>query len=57
MPSWNIMCRVKELFWGDDEWAVQYHPPKAEYVNDHPYVLHLWQPLSENLPLPLSFMV
>src|ERR1700751_2531619 len=45
LPSWNTMCRVKELFFGDDEWALQFHPPKADYINDHPFVLHLWQPL------------
>jgi hypothetical protein len=57
LPSWNIMCRVKELFFGDDEWAIQYHPPKADYINDHPFVLHLWQPLNEKLPIPFNVMV
>lgn len=57
LPSWNIMCRIKELFWGDDEWAVQYHPPKGDYINDHPFVLHLWQSLNDPMPTPPVFMV
>jgi len=46
------MCRAKELFYGDDEWAVQFHPARADYVNDHPFVLHLWSPLNDELPKP-----
>lgn len=57
LPSWNIMCRIKESFFGDDDWVIQYHPPKDDYIDVHPYVLHLWQPLSEELPKPYSFMV
>lgn len=43
-PTWEEMCRVKDLFWGDDEAVLQFHPPKSEYVNNHPYCLHLWKP-------------
>lgn len=57
LPSWNVMCRVKEYFFGDDSWTVQYHPPKDDYIDVHPYVLHLWEPLNEELPKPFSFMV
>jgi hypothetical protein len=52
MPTWQIMCRAKELFWGDDELVVQYHPPKSDYINDHPFCLHLWQCLDEPMPAP-----
>src|SRR5215218_9591845 len=34
-PTWEEMCRVKELFWDDTETVVQFHPPKASYVNNH----------------------
>lgn len=57
IPSWQTMCRVKELFWGDEEWVVQYHPARDDYVNDHPGVLHLWQPIEEKLPTPPVVMV
>lgn len=36
IPSWNEMCFVKNLFWSDQDLVVQYHPPKSEYVNNHP---------------------
>jgi hypothetical protein len=52
-PNWAEMCFVKDLFWRDDECAVQYHPPKSEYVNHHPYCLHLWRPLDGTLPIPM----
>ena len=57
LPTWNVMCRLKEAFWGDDEWVVQFHPPKEEYINDHPFVLHLWSPLNDTLPRPPIVLV
>lgn len=42
-PAWAIMCKVRDLFWEDTDWVVQFHPPKAEYVNHHPGCLHLWK--------------
>ena len=43
-PTWEEMCRVKDLFFRDDEVAVQYHPAKADYVNIHPHCLQLFRP-------------
>jgi len=56
-PTWEEMCFVKELFWDDTETALQYHPPKSEYVNNHLYCLHLWKPDNIEIPLPNSLMV
>lgn len=56
-PTWHEMCFVKRLFWSDDDCVVQYHPPKAEYVNCHPYCLHLWRPIGIELPRPPTWMV
>jgi len=56
-PSWNEMCAVKALFWGEEDCVVQYHPPRSSYVNFHPGTLHLWRPTSEFLPTPLPIMV
>jgi hypothetical protein len=42
-PSWAEMCFVKDLFWNDDEVVIQFHPAKKDYVNFHPYCLHLWR--------------
>jgi hypothetical protein len=51
-PVWDEMCFVKDLFWGPEECVVQFHPPRSQYVNQHPFVLHLWKPLGVSLPLP-----
>lgn len=51
-PTWDEMCAVKDMFFGDDETVIQYHPAKSNYVNRHPYCLHLWRPQGKDLPLP-----
>lgn len=56
-PNWNEMCVVKDLFWEKDEAVVQFHPPESDYVNMHPYCLHLWRPTTFNLTLPPSILV
>jgi len=56
-PSWEEMCIVKDIFWHEDECVVQYHPAKSEYVNNHPYCLHLWRPLQQDMPVPPSILV
>lgn len=56
-PSWEDMCRLKDMFFRDDEAVVQYHPAKSEYVNNMPNCLHLWRPIDAQLPTPPSIMV
>lgn len=56
-PTWQEMCRVKRLFFADDECVVQYHPPESDYVNINPFVLHMWKPHNELLPMPPKVMV
>lgn len=56
-PSWETMCWVKDLFWDDEDWVVQFHPAKSEYVNFHPGVLHLWACLDKEMPTPPSILV
>ena len=51
-PTWDEMCLVKDIFWMDDECVVQFHPPKNEYINVHPYCLHLWKKIGEKADLP-----
>ena len=55
--NWPEMSFVKGLFWEDEEAVMQLHPPKSDYVNCHPYCLHLWRPLDAIIPLPSSIMV
>ena len=56
-PTWDEMCRLKDMFFHDDEVVVQFHPAKSEYVNNMPNCLHLWRPLNEVMPTPPSIMV
>ncbi len=56
-PTWEEMCTIKDLFWDYEDCVVQYHPPKSEYVNMHPYVLHLWRPTNQNIPSPPTKLV
>ncbi len=56
-PNWQEMCFVKDLFWEPEECVVQFHPPRSEYVNNHPHCLHLWRNKNAAFPLPPSILV
>jgi hypothetical protein len=56
-PSWEEMCYIKSLFWDEEDCVLQYHPAKSEYVNRHPYVLHLWRPIGQVIPIPDKSMI
>lgn len=56
-PNWDEMCKVKSLFWADDETVIQFHPKKTQYVNNHPYCLHLWKPCGKDIELPPTILV
>lgn len=56
-PSWELMCRIKDLFWEPDDVVIQFHPAKKDYVNFHPGCLHLWRPLGQELPVPPAIYV
>ena len=56
-PSWGEMCLVKDVFWDPEECVVQFHPPKSDYVNNHPHVLHLWKLKNGKFPRPDFRMV
>lgn len=56
-PSWEIMCRIKDLFWEPEDWVMQFHPAQSQYVNNHPGCLHLWRPIGIEFPVPDSLLV
>lgn len=56
-PSWEQMCMMKDIFWGEDEVCIEYHPRKEEYVNNHPHCLHIWKPRDVEMPTPPSILV
>lgn len=51
-PKWNEMCKIKDMFFEDEEVVMQLHPKKSEYVNIHDYTLHLWRPINKEIPVP-----
>lgn len=47
-PNWIEMCCIKNLFWDEDDFVVQMHVPKSDYINCHPHCLHLWRKCGTN---------
>ncbi len=47
-PTWDEMCFIKNLFWHEEDIAVQFHPAKKDYINNHPYCLHLFRKFGTN---------
>ena len=56
-PTWDEMCKVKEMFWHDSEVVVQFHPRKEDYVNIHPFCLHLWRKVGQDFETPPKIYV
>lgn len=56
-PTWDEMCYMKSVFWDKEDCVVQFHPAESEYVNTHPFVLHLWRSVDEKFPTPDKIMV
>ena len=56
-PSWAEMDHVKRMFWDDEEAVMQLHPPRSQWVNNHPRCLHLWRPIGQEVPLPPTVLV
>jgi len=43
-PTWEEMEHIRGLFFRDDECVMQLSVPRAEHINLHPGVLHLFRP-------------
>ena len=56
-PTWEDMCKIKDIFWKDDEAVIQIHPPKNQYVNNLGNCLHLWRCSYKEMLLPPSCLV
>lgn len=56
-PRWEEMQQIKDLFFEPEEVVMQLHPAKSEYVNNHPYCLHMWRPQRADIPLPPPIFV
>lgn len=51
LPTWSELVEAKEAFLGTDSKAIQVIPPRSEYVNLNPDVLHLFVCIDSD-PLP-----
>lgn len=56
-PTWDQMNWVKDLFFVPECCVIQFHPPKSKYVNNHPFVLHMWHKQGVDYELPPREMV
>lgn len=52
LPTHQDMRSVRGAFFAENAVVVQVFPPEAEYVNDNPFVLHLWQRLGPDRLVP-----
>ena len=51
-PRWEEMCKIKELFFEDDETVIQYIVAKKDNINVKENCLHLWKPTNQTVPMP-----
>ena len=56
-PTWEEMCKIKEVFFLPDECCVEFHPAAEDYVNVHQYCLHIWRPQNVAIPKPPKIYV
>jgi len=56
-PTWPMMAHIKRMFWDAEDVVIQYHPAESQYVNCHPFTLHLWRPVGQSFPTPPAWMV
>lgn len=52
IPTWEVMCMLKDLFFEESETVMQLHPAQSDYVNIHNNCLHLWRPIDKEIPMP-----
>lgn len=56
-PTWEQMCKMKDIFWNEDEVCMQLHPAKENYIDNMSYCLHIWRPINKEIPTPPNLMV
>ena len=49
-PTWKDLCRIKEIFWGNNVTVLQFLPAEKSYIHGIPgwndsNVFHLWRPV------------
>jgi len=56
-PTFEELKWIKGLFWDKEETVVHFFPKESQYVNCHPYTLHLWKKQGVDHELPPSVFV
>lgn len=56
-PYWSEMSYIKSLFFKEDEVVMQLFVAVKDHINHHPYCLHMWSPLDQDIPTPPEFMI
>jgi hypothetical protein len=55
-PLYEEMAHIARHFW-PNEAAMQLHVPEREHINCHPFCLHWWRPIGQDIPRPPGWMV
>lgn len=56
-PSFEEMQMIKEKIFTEEEVVFQLHPREEDYINTHPYCLHLWKPNNCSMFVPPLYSV
>lgn len=56
-PSFEEMQMIKEKIFTEEEVVFQLHPREEDYINTHPYCLHLWKPNNCSMIVPPLYSV
>lgn len=56
-PTWDEMCKIKDLFFEPEDATFQLHPAKSENISNQRYCLHLWRNIHAPMMLPPAHMV
>ena len=51
-PTFEEMKMIKEKLFSEEEVVFQLHPREEDYINTHPYCLHLWKSNDCNMIVP-----
>lgn len=56
-PTFEEMQMVKEKIFSEEEVVFQLHPREEDYIDTHPYCLHLWKPNNCSMIIPPLYSV
>lgn len=57
IPEYEDMCKIKDIFWNEDEDVIHIFPNRKNYVNNVKNCIHLWSCTYKPMVLPPSCLV